>query len=72
MILFCLFVPITMLLRLHFPSKRTGELLSVMCDPRKMSGETGYYLASFHAALTHIHELDLTENDSDLSIIFDT
>jgi len=48
------------------------ELLSVMCDPRKMSGETGYYLASFHAALTHIHELDLTEAENDLSIIFDT
>ena len=26
-----------------------GELLSVMCDRKKMSGETGYYLASFHA-----------------------
>ena len=44
------------------------ELLSVMCDPRKMSGETGYYLASFHAALTHIHELDLKQYADDLSI----
>ncbi|KAL7542833.1 hypothetical protein ACHAXR_012141 [Thalassiosira sp. AJA248-18] len=49
----------------------TGELLSVMCDRAKMNGETGYYLASFHAALTHIHELDLTEAENDLSIIFD-
>jgi len=47
------------------------ELLSVMCDPKKMSGETGYYLASFHAALTHIHELDLKQYADDLSI-FDT
>lgn len=44
------------------------ELLSVMCDPRKLNGEAGYYLASFHAALTHIHELDLTEAENDLSI----
>ena len=48
-----------------------SELLSLMCDPRRMSGEAGYYLASFHAALTHIHELDLTEAENDLSIIFD-
>lgn len=50
----------------------TGELLSLMCDPKKVNGEAGYYLASFHAALTHIHELDLTEAENDLSIIFDT
>jgi len=43
-----------------------------MCDPAKTSGEVGYYLASFQAALTHIHELDLTEADNDLSFIFDT
>ncbi|KAL7552984.1 hypothetical protein ACHAWF_016220 [Thalassiosira exigua] len=42
------------------------ELLSLMCDPAKMNGETGYYLASFHAALTHIHELDMTEAENDL------
>lgn len=48
------------------------ELLSLMCDPSKTNGEVGYYLASFHAALTHIHELDLTEAENDLSFIFDT
>ena len=48
------------------------ELLSVMCDPARMNGEVGYYLASFHAALTHIHEMDLTEQENDLEIIFDT
>ena len=47
------------------------ELLSLMCDPAKTNGETGYYLATFHAALTHIHELDLTEAENDLSLIFD-
>jgi len=52
--------------------KPIGELLSLMCDPTKMSGEVGYYLASFQAALTHIHELDLTEAENDLSFIFDT
>lgn len=49
-----------------------GELLSILCDPAKMNGEVGYYLATFHAALTHIHELDLTEADNDLTFIFDT
>ena len=47
------------------------ELLSLMCDPAKTNGETGYYLATFHAALTHIHELDLTDAENDLSLIFD-
>lgn len=41
-----------------------------MCDPSKTNGETGYYLATFHAALMHIHELDLTDAENDLSLIF--
>lgn len=47
------------------------ELLSLMCDPSKSNGEIGYYLATFHAALTHIHELDLTEAENDPSLVFD-
>lgn len=43
-----------------------------MCDPAKLNGETGYYLASFYAAMTHIHELDLSEANDDLSIFMDT
>jgi len=46
------------------------ELLQTMCDPLKLNGETGYYLASFHAAMTHIGEIDLTEDD-ELSIFLD-
>lgn len=53
----CLFIP--------------GELLQTMCDPFKLNGETGYYLASFHAAMTHINELDLTEANDELSIFLD-
>lgn len=41
-----------------------------MCDPLKLNGETGYYLASFHAAMTHVREIDLTEDD-ELSIFLD-
>lgn len=48
-----------------------GELLQTMCDPLKLNGETGYYLASFHAAMTHINELDLTEANDELSIFLD-
>ncbi len=56
-----------------FPKKYiTGALLHTMCDPAKLNGETGYYLASFHAAMTHIHELDLSEANDDLSIFMDT
>lgn len=42
-----------------------------MCDPLKLNGETGYYLATFHAAMTHINELDLTEASDELSIFMD-
>jgi hypothetical protein len=48
-----------------------GELLQTMCDPLKLNGETGYYLASFYAAMTHINELDLTEANDELSIFLD-
>ena len=58
----------------HFHLERfilhAGELLQTMCDPLKLNGETGYYLASFHAAMTHIGEIDLTEDD-ELSIFLD-
>ena len=47
------------------------ELLSLMCPKSKMNGETGYYLASFQSALTYIHQLDLTEAENDLELIFD-
>jgi hypothetical protein len=36
-------------------------LLTSLCQASKMMGETGYYLASFEAALEHIKELDLHE-----------
>ncbi|KAL7484943.1 hypothetical protein ACHAW6_010559 [Cyclotella cf. meneghiniana] len=44
------------------------ELLQTMCDPLKLNGETGYYLASFNAAMTHINQLDLTEANDEFSI----
>ena len=47
-------------------------LLQTMCDPAKMNGETGYYLSSFHAAMTHIHEdLDLSEVNDELAIFLE-
>jgi len=36
-------------------------LLGSLCDPSKQLGETGYYLASFEAAVAHIQEVDLDE-----------
>ena len=42
-----------------------------MRDPLKINGETGYYLAPFYAAMTHINELDLTEANDELSIFLD-
>jgi hypothetical protein len=48
-------------------------LLQTMCDPAKMNGETGYYLSSFHAAMTHIHEdLDLSEVNDELAIFLES
>ena len=37
-------------------------LLQTLCDPINRIGETGYYLASFEAAITHFQELDLSEH----------
>lgn len=37
-----------------------GVLLQTLCDQASRTGETGYYLASFEGAITHIQELDLT------------
>jgi len=38
-------------------------LLEKLCSPSKQMGETGYYLASFTAAIAHIRELDLTDGN---------
>jgi len=38
-------------------------LLRNLCDPRKQTGEIGYYLSSFESAVIHIRELDLTAID---------
>ena len=37
-------------------------LLRTLCEPTNRIGEIGYYLASFEAALTHIQEINLSEN----------
>jgi hypothetical protein len=37
-------------------------LLRTLCDRMNRIGEVGYYLASFEAAITHIQELDLSQN----------
>ena len=34
-------------------------VLSALCDPDKRLSETGYYVASFEAAVAHIRELPL-------------
>lgn len=36
-------------------------LLRTLCEPSKRIGETGYYLASFEAAIAHIGDMDLTD-----------
>lgn len=41
-------------------------LLRALCDPINRLGEVGYYLASFEAAITHIREIDLSENRDDV------
>ena len=37
-------------------------LLRSLCDRINQMGEIGYYLASFEAAVTHIQEIDLSED----------
>ena len=44
-----------------YPLYATLELLSSLCDPEKRLGESGYYLATFEAAMHHI--MSLNEND---------
>jgi hypothetical protein len=41
-------------------------LLRTLCDPINRLGEVGYYLASFEASITHIQEVDLTEDPDEL------
>lgn len=36
-------------------------LLKTLCDPINRIGETGYYLASFEAAIAHLEEADLND-----------
>lgn len=38
-------------------------LLRTLCDPSKRIGEMGYYLASFEAAISHIGDWDLSEDN---------
>jgi hypothetical protein len=52
-------------------------LLRSLCDRINQMGEIGYYLASFEAAVTHIQEIDLSEDagspmQSFLSVNLDT
>ena len=39
-----------------------GVLLKTLCDKSNRIGEIGYFLASFEAAITHIQEIDLSED----------
>jgi len=41
-------------------------LLRALCDPVNRMGEIGYYLASFEAAITHIQEVDLTDDREEM------
>ena len=44
----------------------TGVLLRTLCDKINRNGEIGYFLASFEAAITHIQEIDLTEDREEM------
>jgi hypothetical protein len=37
-----------------------------LCDRINRIGEIGYFLASFEAAITHIQELDLAEEQEEM------
>lgn len=37
-----------------------------LCDEISKIGEVGYYLLTFEAAITHCHEIDLTEDSEHL------
>ncbi|KAG7357050.1 vacuolar sorting protein 9 VPS9 domain containing protein [Nitzschia inconspicua] len=41
-------------------------LLRTLCDRTNRIGEIGYFLASFEAAVTHVQEIDLTEDREDM------
>ena len=41
-------------------------LLRTLCDRINRIGEIGYYLASFEAAITHIQEVDLTQDPEEM------
>jgi hypothetical protein len=43
--------------------------LQTLCDKSNRTGEIGYFQASFEAAITHIQEIDLTE-DKDVALSF--
>lgn len=43
-----------------------GVLLRTLCDRTNKIGEIGYFLASFEAAIAHIHEIDLTEDREEM------
>jgi hypothetical protein len=43
-----------------------GVLLRTLCDRINRIGEIGYFLASFEAAITHIQELDLAEEQEEM------
>lgn len=44
----------------------SGVLLRTLCDRINRIGEIGYFLASFEAAITHIQELDLAEEQEEM------
>lgn len=45
-------------------------LLQTLCDPINRIGETGYYLASFEAAIAHLQEVDLSEQRDEIQTSF--
>ena len=49
-----------------FCSRYKGVLLRTLCDRINRNGEIGYFLASFEAAITHIQEIDLTEDREEM------
>jgi hypothetical protein len=51
---------------LFSPLRQLGILLRTLCDRTNRIGEIGYFLASFEAAVTHVQEIDLTEDRVEL------
>lgn len=50
---------VTLLLYIFTHHFVTGILLCTLVDEMNSIGEIGYYLASFEAVITHLHEIDL-------------